>query len=56
MSQALPNDFTPLETALIHFYYGLFGDQWRLITDILNYHPLTKGKMRNKDYIQQVWL
>ena len=29
-------------TIIINFYYRLFGDQWRLITDILNYHPLTK--------------
>jgi hypothetical protein len=58
ISQEVPppkEDFTPLDQSLIHFYYSLFGDQWRLIADVLNYHPLTRGKMRSKEIVQMVW-
>jgi hypothetical protein len=26
-----------------------------LITDILNYHPLTRGKLRNKEFVIQLY-
>jgi hypothetical protein len=40
---------------MIKWYFGVFGDQWRLITDVLNYHPLTRGKFRHKDYVHQIF-
>jgi len=34
---------------LISWYYGIFGNDFRLIADILSYHPLTRGIIRQKD-------
>ena len=48
-------EFNQIDYAFVSWYYGLFGDQWRLIADILNYHPLTRGRMRHKEYIQQLY-
>jgi len=28
------------------WYTSIFGDNWKLITDILNYHPLIRGRLR----------
>jgi len=46
---------SPTELAFINWYYGLYGNQWRLISDILNYHPLTRGRMRSRENIEQLY-
>lgn len=37
---------TPVEQAFLFWYVSILGDEWRLIADILNYHPFTKGGIR----------
>jgi len=44
-------DLTHAEFTLVNWYYGLFGEQWRLITDILSYHPISRGRLRSKDSV-----
>ena len=48
-------ELNPAEFALVHWYFGIYGDQWRLITDILNYHPLTRGKLHNREFIMNFY-
>jgi hypothetical protein len=31
----------------------LFGDEWRLITDVINYHPFSRGYLRDPEEIRQ---
>jgi hypothetical protein len=40
-----PNKF---ELSLIEWYVSRFGSEWELIKDILQYHPLTKGRKIKK--------
>lgn len=39
------------EVAFIRWYVSVFGDHFRLIENVLNYHPLTRGYMRKKKFI-----
>ena len=49
--QAMNQQTSPQELAFVKWYYGLFADQWRLIADVINYHPLTRGLLRCKEII-----
>ena len=49
--QAINQQTPPQEFAFVKWYYGLFADQWRLIADVINYHPLTRGLLRCKEII-----
>jgi hypothetical protein len=41
-----------MEQAFLFWYTSIFGDEWRLIADILNYHPFTKGGIREQEEIK----
>jgi len=41
-----------IEQAFIQWYTSLFGDEWRLITDVINYHPFSRGYLRDPDEIR----
>lgn len=53
----LKSVFTNAETAFLRWYVSIFGDNWRLIADVLGYHPLTRGPLRKKDQVknQFIW-
>jgi hypothetical protein len=44
--------FQDKELSFIQWYVSVFGDNWRLIESVLNYHPLTQGYLRKKEQIQ----
>jgi hypothetical protein len=44
--------FNDSEVAFMRWYVSIFGDNWRLIANVLNYHPFTRGYLRNKDSLQ----
>ena len=35
--------FNDSEVAFMRWYVSIFGDNWRLIANVLNYHPFTRG-------------
>jgi len=35
---------------------SIFGDNWRLIANVLNYHPLTRGYLRTKEFLQESFI
>ena len=41
--------FNDSEVAFMRWYVSIFGDNWRLIANVLNYHPFTRGYLRSKD-------
>jgi len=41
-----------IEQAFLFWYQSVFGDEWRLIADIINYHPFTKGGLREPEEIK----
>ena len=41
-----------IEQAFIQWYSSIFGDEWRLITDVINYHPFSRGYLREPDEIR----
>jgi hypothetical protein len=49
-------DLNDQEIAFIRWYVSIFGDNWRLIANVLNYHPLTKGYMRTKEFLQESFI
>jgi len=49
--QPQQSGLAPQEFSFIKWYYALFPDQWRLIADIINYHPLTRGTLRCKEFM-----
>ena len=34
------------------WYVSVFGDEWKMIADVLNYHPMTRGLMREPEEIR----
>ena len=49
----------PLHTSEISFlnwYVSIFGDEWRLIADVINYHPFTKGGLRDAEELKMYYL
>ena len=34
------------------WYVSIFGDEWRVIADVINFHPFTKGGIREADEIK----
>jgi hypothetical protein len=44
--------FNDSEVAFLRWYVSIFGDNWRLIASVLNYHPFTRGYLRSKDSLQ----
>jgi hypothetical protein len=49
--QALPY-FSDAEVAFTRWYVSIFGDNWRLISNVLSYHPFTRGSLRSKEQVQ----
>lgn len=43
--------FSDAEIAFIRWYVSIFGDNWRLIANVLNYHPFTRGSLRSKELV-----
>lgn len=43
----------PIEQAFLFWYQSIFGDEWRLIADVINYHPFTKGGLREPEELRQ---
>lgn len=41
-----------IEQSFMFWYVSVFGDEWKLIADVLNYHPFTKGCMRDPDELR----
>ena len=35
---------------------SIFGDEWKLISDVVNYHPITKGRIRDPEEIRQFFI
>jgi hypothetical protein len=40
------------EISFLKWYVATFGDEWKLINDVINYHPLTKGRIREQEEIK----
>jgi len=36
----------------MNWYASIFGDEFRLIADIINYHPFTRGRFRDPDELR----
>jgi hypothetical protein len=36
----------------MYWYTSVFGDEWRLIADVINYHPFTRGGLREPEEIK----
>lgn len=49
---ALKRHPSQIEQAFIQWYSSLFGDDWRLIADVINYHPFAKGYLRDPEEIK----
>jgi hypothetical protein len=43
--------FSDAEIAFIRWYVSIFGDNWRLISNVLSYHPFTRGSLRTKEQV-----
>ena len=48
--------FNDSEVAFMRWYVSIFGDNWRLIANVLNYHPFTRGYLRSKESIQRQFI
>ncbi|CDW86160.1 UNKNOWN [Stylonychia lemnae] len=51
-SKKPPNN---LEQAFIFWYASILGDEWRIVSDVLNYHPFTKGFLRESDEVMRIF-
>lgn len=40
---------TNVEQAFLLWYVSILGDEWKIIADVLNYHPFTKGGIRDAE-------
>lgn len=40
----------------MRWYVSIFGDNWRLIVNVLNYHPFTRGYLRTKESLQEQFI
>ena len=38
-----------IEQAFLLWYVSILGDEWKLVADVMNYHPFTKGGLRDPD-------
>ena len=43
--------FSDAEIAFTRWYVSIFGDNWRLISNVLGYHPFTRGSLRSKEAV-----
>lgn len=43
--------FSNAELAFVRWYVSIFGDNWRLVANVLEYHPYTRGSLRTKEQI-----
>jgi hypothetical protein len=34
----------------------VFGDEWKLIADVINYHPFTKGGLRDPEELKNYYI
>ena len=50
---AIKKQLNSIEQAFLFWYQSVFGDEWRLIADILSYHPFTRGSLREPEEIRQ---
>ena len=44
--------FSDSEVAFLRWYVSILGDNWRLIANVLAYHPFTRGYLRTKESLQ----
>lgn len=42
-----------VEQAFLFWYVSILGDEWRVISDVINYHPFTKGGIREPEEMKQ---
>eukprot|EP00347_Sterkiella_histriomuscorum_P008011 403346707 len=42
----------PIEQAFMYWYVSIMGDEWRVIADVINFHPLTKGGIRDSEELK----
>jgi hypothetical protein len=40
----------------MNWYVSIFGDEWKLIADVLNYHPFTKGGLREAEELKNFYI
>lgn len=38
-----------IEQAFLLWYVSILGDEWKIVADIMNYHPFTKGGIRDAE-------
>jgi hypothetical protein len=43
---------TFFEQAFMFWYVSIFGDQWKIIADVINYHPFTRGYIRDPEELR----
>lgn len=36
----------------MYWYVSIMGDEWRIISDVINFHPLTKGGIRDAEELK----
>jgi hypothetical protein len=44
--------FSDSEVAFLKWYVSIFGENMRLIANVLNYHPFTRGYLRSKESLK----
>ena len=40
----------------MRWYVSIFGDNWRLISNVMRYHPFIRGYLRSKESVQEQFI
>lgn len=49
---SIKKQLNSIEQSFMHWYASIFGDEWRLIADVINYHPFTRGRFREPEELR----
>lgn len=50
------NHINNFEVQFLNWYVAVFGDEWKLIADVINYHPFTKGGLRDPEELKNYYI
>jgi hypothetical protein len=45
-----------IEMQFLNWYVSVFGDEWKMIADVINYHPFTKGGLRDAEELNKYYI
>lgn len=51
-SASIKKQLNSIEQSFMNWYASIFGDEFRLIADIINYHPFTRGRFRDPEELR----